>query len=33
MKATVFYEFGDPEVLIYEDVATPKPKARHSHAV
>jgi NADPH:quinone reductase-like Zn-dependent oxidoreductase len=27
MKAVVFYEYGDPDVLRYEDVDTPKPGA------
>ncbi|MCH7711944.1 MAG: zinc-binding dehydrogenase, partial [Proteobacteria bacterium] len=29
MKATVIHEFGDVDVLKYEDIATPKPKPGH----
>ncbi len=29
MKAAVIHEFGDVDVLTYEDVPTPKPKAGH----
>lgn len=29
MKAAVFHEFGGPEVLRYEEVATPQPRASH----
>ena len=26
MKAAIFHEFGDPEVLSYEEIDTPEPK-------
>jgi len=29
MKAAVLRQFGDPEVLKYEDLETPKPKPGH----
>ncbi len=29
MKATVIKEFGDFDVLKYEDIKTPKPRAGH----
>jgi len=29
MKATVIHEFGDIDVLKYEDIETPKPKPGH----
>lgn len=29
MKAAVMHEFGDVDVLNYEDIATPSPKAGH----
>ena len=29
MKAAVIHEFGDTNVLKYEDIATPKPKPKH----
>ena len=29
MKATVIHEFGDVDVLKYEDVPTPRPKPGH----
>ena len=29
MKAAVFHEFGDVDVLKYEEIPTPKPKAGH----
>lgn len=29
MKAATIHEFGDVDVLQYEDIETPKPKAGH----
>ncbi|KKK53071.1 hypothetical protein LCGC14_3098470, partial [marine sediment metagenome] len=29
MKAAVIHQFGDPDVLRYEEIATPKPKPGH----
>ena len=29
MKAAVIHQFGDVDVLKYEDIETPKPKRNH----
>ena len=29
MQAAVIRTFGDPDVLKYEEIATPKPKPKH----